>query len=101
MTVEQITARHVSDEHRLCYAQSLGPVTARHQFGGQVEAKMLRCTQPWGHDGDHKDGNCCWNPHRFGMDQAGRPEPEWHNWERCVACKQEWPCDVERIRAAL
>lgn len=98
MTIEDITAKHVSDEKRLCYAQSLGPVTALHQFSNRVNTAVLRCTQPLGHDGDHKDGNCCWTPHRFGRELAGPPEPEWHNFERCVACGRKWPCDVERIR---
>lgn len=101
MSIEGIVAAHVSDGHRLCYAPTLGPITAKHQFGGHIEAKVLRCTWMLDHTGDHRDAACCYTPHRFGREMAGPPEPDHIRWERCVACKQSWPCDVERIRAAM
>lgn len=97
-TIAEIASKHVSDEKRLCYAPSLGPVTAKHVFSGNIEAKVLRCTLPLGHVGNHKDGACCYSPHYYGRDMSGPSDPEWHRWERCVECGQAWPCDVERIQ---
>lgn len=100
-TVEEIAARHVSDGHRICYAQSLGPITVTHQFSRTTEAKILRCTQPLGHEGDHEDGNCCWVVHRFTTEQATKPEPEFRDTEHCKYCWQSYPCDVAKIRDLL
>lgn len=89
---------HKSDQKFLCYASTLDPVTARHQFSNVESAKVLRCTLSLHHRGTHRDGACCWSPHEFSPNMAGPPEPDYHRWERCVECHQEWPCDVERLR---
>lgn len=47
-----------------CGATS-APTENVHRHSGRIEAKKMHCTEDQGHDGDHKDGNCCWSPHTF------------------------------------
>ena len=100
-TIEEIVAEHRSDEHRLCYAQTLGPITAVHQFSNRTETKVLRCTLPLGHEEDHRDAACCYSRHVFSLSMATPPQPEHRNLERCVKCRQDWPCDVALIGDVL
>lgn len=107
--INDLMAEHRSNEKRVCYAPTLEPITAVHQFGGRTEAKILRCTRPLGHtdvrrdatQAQHVDGACCYSPHRFDPDMAGPPDPTHYSWERCVKCGQDWPCDVSIIATAL
>lgn len=101
MSVEEIIAKHQSNGRRLCYAQSLGPITVRHQFSDRIAPKVLRCTEPFDHEGDHRDGACCWRPHTFSREMAGPSEPEYHNLQQCVECERTWPCDVAKIGEML
>lgn len=95
--LSDIFDKHKSNGRLFCYAQSLGPITAKHQFSGSTNAKVLRCTRPLDHDGNHSDGICCYAKHEFSPSMAGLPEPGWRNTERCEECDQDWPCEVSRI----
>lgn len=98
MSIDEIIAKHRSDERFVCYAETLGKVKVAHgHLGKDIREITLICTERLGHEGDHKDGVHCWTPHRFPVAMATEPNPGRYNWEHCVECGKEWPCDVALI----
>lgn len=69
--LEQLRELHHHVPELRCAAETLGPVTLEHAFGSrEPRAVVLHCTNEDGHEGDHRDGNCCWRPHTFTEDMT-------------------------------
>lgn len=66
-----------------------------HHYNSKVQYEHdLVCTEPPGHDGDHKDAICCWKFHTF-PDAEPSPEDVWEG-KLCTCGKMD--CET---RAAL
>lgn len=91
-----IFAQHAMESTTQCGAVSI-PVV--HHHGSENDKRpgpkrVLHCTEPVGHEGDHKDAICCWHFQKFADWQVESRNPRAH--DLCCSCHVEWPCPTVR-----
>ncbi len=81
-----------------CGSRTDGPVTHRHNSGHE-EVRVMTCSRPEGHEGDHQDAVCCWSFHSFPEEEA--IDGPGRDLRYCLLCNEAWPCSDARAAQEL
>lgn len=99
----------VLDLHRLKTKTQCGAISMPlvHHHGAESDRrpgklKQLRCTEPAGHEGLHKDCICCWNFQTFEDWQVVDRKPITFDACASSSCTGFWPCDtIKAVQQAV